>query len=493
MGKKIYGFILFVYLCIAVSAGEFRKGRESNTINIITINTSRVINRFEQNPIGLNLNYFIDNDKVSNPSISLADAIKRMGVRYLRYPGGDKSDNNLFSVPPYEKAIPSLSRKGKGTSMGREAFLTDNESAFKFEPLNFDDFMSLCQETSCEPIIVVPCDSRKNSYSEATYLSTREQLIEHAAEWVRYANKKHHYNVKYWMVGNESWHPSVMYGGYSADDYGEDVRDFSDAMKAVAPTIKIIPNVASDVEAVTKSVFEKAGGKFDMLCISNYPIRTYKNGYEDWVAKTRDLIFPFRGVLEQIKKYSSTPEQENLKIIVAEYGPFDWWDGWGANADMGHAMCNFDILGKLLEQPKMAAGCFWNTRWMLEPNPWPGFNAFDNNNNFHPIAYSVSFWANHLYPEMVECSTDLNTLIAYSTYSRDEKAAYVYLINQGSDEARFELNLEGWQISAVTRLACMVGKSSDDLEPEIFTMPVKESQPSKVPAYSISIYKINIV
>ena len=32
MGKKIYGFILFVYLCIAVSAGEFRKGRESNTI-----------------------------------------------------------------------------------------------------------------------------------------------------------------------------------------------------------------------------------------------------------------------------------------------------------------------------------------------------------------------------------------------------------------------------------------------------------------------------
>ena len=94
--------------------------------------------------------------------------------------------------------------------MGREAFLTDNESAFKFEPLNFDDFMSLCQETSCEPIIVVPCDSRKNSYSEATYLSTREQLIEHAAEWVRYANKKHHYNVKYWMVGNESWHPSVM-------------------------------------------------------------------------------------------------------------------------------------------------------------------------------------------------------------------------------------------------------------------------------------------
>ena len=41
MGKKIYGFILFVYLCIAVSAGEFRKGRESNTINITKSNWTK--------------------------------------------------------------------------------------------------------------------------------------------------------------------------------------------------------------------------------------------------------------------------------------------------------------------------------------------------------------------------------------------------------------------------------------------------------------------
>ena len=53
-----------------------------------------------------------------------------------------------------------------------------------------------------------------------------------------------------------------------------------------------------------------------MLCISNYPIRTYKNGYEDWVAKTRDLIFPFRGVLEQIKKYSFYLVVINRKLLL---------------------------------------------------------------------------------------------------------------------------------------------------------------------------------
>lgn len=38
--------------------------------------------------------------------------------------------------------------------MGRKAFLTDNESAFKFE-LNFDDFIyDFVKETSCELIIM---------------------------------------------------------------------------------------------------------------------------------------------------------------------------------------------------------------------------------------------------------------------------------------------------------------------------------------------------
>lgn len=487
--KKHY-LLLFALLCLTTGRS---KATETGGQSVVTVrlNPDHILNRYDYNPVGLNLNYFIDHDEVGNRTRTLAETIRAMGVKFLRYPGGDKSDNNLFAVPPYNEACPHLSRKGKGTSMGRGAFLKNNESEFKDVPLNFDEFMELCRQTGCEPVIVVPCDSRKNKFPNATYISTREQLIEHAAEWVRYANKKHDYNIRYWMVGNESWHPGVLEEGYSAADYADDICDFSDAMKRVDPAIKIIPNVASDVEHFSKALFEKASGKFDLLCISNYPVRTFKNGYKDWVSGTHNLAFPFTGVVEQIDRYGTPWQKENLKIIVAEYGPFDWWDGWGFDGDMGHVMCNFDILGKLLQQPKMLFSCFWNTRWLLEPNQWPGFNALDNDNNFHPMAYSVAFWANYFYPEMIECSSGSSSVLSYSTYSRKENAAYVYLINQESVTQELLLEMKGHTLRKTTRMAAMEGTAPEDFAPRVFATPVSVAgERIEIAPYSISVYKV---
>ena len=41
---------------------------------------------------------------------SLAEAIAQMGARFLRYPGGEKSDSYLWSVPPYSHSQPTLAR-----------------------------------------------------------------------------------------------------------------------------------------------------------------------------------------------------------------------------------------------------------------------------------------------------------------------------------------------------------------------------------------------
>lgn len=493
MRKSICGVVFFILLCITACANDTKNGENIQAVKIVTIEPDRVINRFEEIPIGLNVNYFIDNDKINNPEIPLSEAIKSLGVKYLRYPGGDKSDNNLFSLPPYEKSNPSLSRKGKGTSMGRDAFLVENESSFKHEPLDFDAFMVLCQKTGCEPIIVVPCDSRVNNFPEATFLSSREQLIEHAAEWVRYANVKKNYNIKYWMIGNESWHPTVTYGGgYNAEIYAQDVIDFSKAMKTVDPTISIIPNVSSEEESFVENLLKKASGSFDFICISNYPIKTYKNGYEDWVNKKTSLVFPFTEVLELIEKHATCDRDRNMQLIVAEFGPFDWWDGWGMDGDMGHVMCNFDIIGKLLQQPRLNAACFWNTRWMLEPNPWPGFNALDNNNNFHPMAYSVSFWNKYFYPEIIACNTGMEKMITYATFNKEERSFFLYVLNQDEQEQDFSIKIRDKKIQQITRVAQMLGQSSTDFEPIVHEAEIKENFLLQVPAYSISIYRIEV-
>jgi len=488
--KRSY-FLLFYIFCAFISHGKPKD--ENSNIKTISIYPDKIINQFDQNPIGININYFIDNDKINHPTNQLSQTIKKMGVKFLRYPGGDKSDNNLFSVPPYRKADPHLSRLGKGASLGRKDFLTNNESNFKYIPLDFDKFMALCKKTGCEPIIVVPCDTRKNIFPSATYISSREQLIEHAAEWVRYANKKHNYKIKYWMVGNESWNSAVKYGGYSAKDYAEDIRDFSDAMKKVDSSIKIIPNVTSEDEDYSKSLFEIAKGKFDLLCISNYPVRTFKNGYSDWASNTNNLIFPFKGVTNQIDKFGTEEQKKNMQIIVAEFGPFDWWDGWGSDGDIGHAMCNFDILGKLLEQPRMKMSCFWNTRWLLEPNKWPGYNALDNNNNMHPIGYSIAFWAKYLYPKMVQSNvSSSNSILSYATFSESQKSAYVYVLNQLGLSQDIELIMNHKKINKISCVAYMSGTNPHDMKPEISMVETTKSNKLQILPYSITVFKIAI-
>lgn len=82
--------------------------------NIIAIYPDSVISDVSHHPVGINLNYFMDDRRYKNSQRSTTQALKAMGIKYLRYPGGNKSDLNLFSIPPYEKSIPTLARKGKG-------------------------------------------------------------------------------------------------------------------------------------------------------------------------------------------------------------------------------------------------------------------------------------------------------------------------------------------------------------------------------------------
>jgi hypothetical protein len=109
-------------------------------------------------PIGINLDYFTDDDNYLKPKRGTADALKAMGVRFLRYPGGNKSDFYFFSKPPYEKSEPTLARTGKNATGGRGRMLKNNFSEFKFDVLDFDEFINMCTKVGAEPVVVVAAD-----------------------------------------------------------------------------------------------------------------------------------------------------------------------------------------------------------------------------------------------------------------------------------------------------------------------------------------------
>ncbi|MHC4159942.1 MAG: hypothetical protein ACYSSO_12780, partial [Planctomycetota bacterium] len=129
----------------------------------IMVNVDAIMADVSHDPIGINVNFYMDGEGHFSPKRSIVDALKAMGVKWLRYPGGEKSDLTLWSVPPYDKPRPQMARTGEGCVTDR-ADILDNYSTFKYDVLDFDEFIQMCREVGTEPIIVVAADGYLGDY-----------------------------------------------------------------------------------------------------------------------------------------------------------------------------------------------------------------------------------------------------------------------------------------------------------------------------------------
>jgi alpha-N-arabinofuranosidase len=441
--------ILLLLLC-SVTQGQ----RNADTIFVCP---DSVVSDVSNHPIGINLDYFMDDDNYMKPERSTAEALKAMGVRYLRYPGGNKSDFYFFSVPPYEKSIPTLARTGKGAVGDRGKMLIDY-SSYAVDVLDFDEFMEICRIVGAEPVLCVAADEYLVDYPEGCTWASREELIAHAAEWVRYANIKKGYGVKYWMIGNESWHRGNE--NSTAEIYARDVIEFSRAMKAVDPTILIIPN--GNGIGFSQTVVEIAGAYIDRLCISNYPVYKYSAGYDTYRDTLQDLVFP---VTNALKAISNAGYKGKLGVIVAEYGPFDWGDSWPMINDMGHNLCNFEMTGDLLLIPEVEFSAFWNTRWIdNELDRHSVFDALDRHGNFNANGMGLMIWGNYLGDQMVRTTSTLH-LRTFASYTPEEKRLYVYVINKAAEKTIIDLIINHPGQPEMLSARELVGEGPEDVEP----------------------------
>ena len=438
----------------------------------ITIFPDSVLNDVSNHPIGINLDYFMDDDHYLNPARRTADAMKAMGVKYLRYPGGNKADFYFFSKPPYEKSVPTLARTGPDATGGRGKMLHDFKE-FKFDVLDFDEFILMCKEVGAEPVLVVAADEYLVDYPVGNLSSTRKQLIDHAVEWVKYSNIKKKYNVKYWMIGNESWGPENK--NSTAEIYATDVVAFSKAMKAVDPAIHIVPNGNSD--QFWKSVLTIGAGHIDDICISNYPVYNYRAGYKTYRDTLQNLMGPVQTVLKAIDKYASIEDQKKLKLIVAEYGPFDWGKKWTFINNMGYNLANFEMTGDQLLEPRIEFSCFWNTRWIdNDTRENSVFDALDKNGNFNANGLGLMIWGKFLGDKMVKTSSPSINVRTFSSFIPKEKRLYVYLMNTADKPKEIKLKIQGYAAKTINQVWELVGTGPDDTKPlwRKVTQPVKK-------------------
>ncbi|WP_157506804.1 cellulose binding domain-containing protein [Ktedonobacter racemifer] len=155
-----------------------------------------------------------------------SSAVKNAGIRTLRYPGG--STSNVYHWQ-------------SNTTVSGQGYANPNNT--------FDAFMNMAQSVGAQPIITA-------DYGAGT--------PQEAADWVQYANKGgsgytgpvptytggsstgHTYGIKYWEIGNEIYGDGT-YGAswefnnnaHTSATYASNVVSYSQAMKAVDPTIKI--------------------------------------------------------------------------------------------------------------------------------------------------------------------------------------------------------------------------------------------------------------
>lgn len=406
---------------------------------LLTVHVDQILRRDADRALGINLNYIRDAD-VNRPAGSrpLAAALDDLGVRWLRYPGGEKSDYHRFAPPPYTAPAP-IALGWYLTPAGQH--------------LDFDAYIAVCRARGAEPFVVVPCESPANSGA------TWDEQLEHAVGWVRYARDRG-YGVRYWEIGNENWHNDTG----PAVEMAEHVLRVARAMRAVDPDIRLA--ASGNNRAWWDAFLPIAASELDVLTVSVYNCWDWK-GYERFLrAPEPDLLAGAAAALNAIDALPDAKNRERLRVIVSETNSVDYAEGgWPKTNTLGHALVTFESLGRMLSEPRITAALLWNTRWVDDSEaPTNQFYALNATNDLLPAGQAVGLWGRHLRGDLLAVTGTAGHLRAHACV--DGAGTWtVWLVNRGLEPVpAVRVAVHGLRANAVAAHR-FHGAHPDDAEP----------------------------
>jgi alpha-L-arabinofuranosidase len=424
----------------------------------IEVDASNITKSFDHNPAAINLNYLMDDDSYLNPAIGIAESLSNMHVGAVRYPGGEKSDNYLWSVPPYTSANPQFATQGNCNFPNNVPEFSSNFINPLSTTMDFDELMATCLTINAEPLIVVAGDANYCTFCENP--PTLEDLITNAVEWIEYANLDKGFDIEYWMVGNESWSKAAYDDPSTALEYANDFVQFSQAMKAVDSSITVVANTKNGTWLNT--LLANAEEHVDAIAISNYPVWNWTNGYDTYRNGNPDFV-------QNITSAVATIGSRDIGVIVSEYNSIDWNHAWGNDNDLGHALVNFQIFGDQIKTEKVLDAYLWNTRWINNANVPHLSDAIDSNGNLNAIGKALSLWGNNLLQNLV-FSTNSGFIHSFASADTTGEALNIFLINKDYAIHDVEVNIANFpaisQPLSITQTE-FSGNSSTDIAPEI--------------------------
>ena len=261
---------------------------------------------------------------------------------------------------------------------------------------------------------------------------------EMAAEWVRWANIKNKWGVKYWELGNElngNWeagHIRPDGSKMTAEKYRDLFVRFADAMKAVDPTI-MIGGPSCDVEHhedYFEPLLRDAADKVDFITFHYYSLRS-SLAPEKELFQGLDNLKPVVGRLDELVEKYMPQRKGKVEYCITEWNsklPKDqdayrlfnglWFSAW---------------VGEMLKDGVDSA-----TVWDLVSGKDNGHGLLVQQEDGLETTgryWAFWLWSHHMAGTMVETAVEgAGDLRVYATKNRD--ALYVMAMNPSRTEVR---------------------------------------------------------
>ncbi|MBQ8073332.1 MAG: alpha-N-arabinofuranosidase [Clostridia bacterium] len=250
----------------------------------------------------------------------VVEALKKIGVPVLRWPGGCFADEYHW-----QDGIGPLAQRRRMVNTNWGGVVEDNS-------FGTHEFLDLCQQIGCEPYINANVGSG---------------TVREMAEWIEYVNsdgdstvvrgrrangREDAWGVKYWGIGNESW----GCGGNMRPEYYADLfrqyQTFARTYDSHRP-FRIACGASDFNYRWTEVLMDRAGGFMDGLSLHYYTVCG-----DTWQEKGSATDFSLSDYYKTLKKASRMDEliaghdaimtrydpEKRVGLIVDEWGT--WYD-----------------------------------------------------------------------------------------------------------------------------------------------------------------------
>ena len=385
----------------------------------------------------------------SNPATPYTTAISQSRVGWLQFPNGGYSNNYLWHAPgDYTHAVNGLKPQVASLSLppGTPQYagyrLGTNSLVYNSIPMNFDQFIQACQAAGVEPLVVVSAEAYK--YPNTTV--TMADLQTNAVEWVRYANVTRGYHVKYWQIGNEQ---DSAAGFLTQSEYLNVLENFSTAMKAVDPSIKIGAAVSFDTSWMTY-VLSNALNYFEFMTPHSFG-STELDSYATYQVDTATHIGSVTATLLAISSVVPTQQQSQVQILVtAMNGGHDGSTNGTTNQTnvVYKGLANFEKMANILTaDARIISSGYWANHNPLEaatPSVLTDVDAFDMDNNLTPVGRPIQILAQFLKPTILNVTRVSGYLRSYAAWNADDTTLAVWIVNKDANAGSANLTLSNF-------------------------------------------------